>query len=158
MLGKTPRFIRGVKMLDAYDASKHPSARDYALDIVQELGIKRWNKWAILVDVKNMTAYFHTDRNRKLRHVSFDAFDFTRGPAEFLDMHADLSGDLAGEFLGYTYEKNLQHAEERAKHLFIDRFYGLIDNGVTAHVYAKRFADYSARIRSGSDGELGQPE
>lgn len=147
LIGKTPRFVRAAQMLDAYDAAVHTSPSEYALEILNEIAIRGWNKWAILIDVTNMTIYFHTNQNRTLRQVSLASFDVTSGPAQLLDIHADLSGDVAAEFADYTYEANLRHAEERAKHLFVERLTGLIDNGVTSKVYAKRFADYSARMR-----------
>ena len=93
--------------------------------------------------------YFHTNRNRKLRFFYFKDFDFTEGgPAQILDIHADLSGNVASDFVDYSYENNYELTMERAKYLFKKRFKGLIDNGVTAQVYAKLFADYSERMRS----------
>jgi penicillin V acylase-like amidase (Ntn superfamily) len=147
LFGRTPRFIRAVRMLDAYDAMIRTPPQDYALDILKEIRIPRWNKWAILVDVNAMTVTFHTDRNRRLRHVAFADFDFGAGPDQLLDIHADLAGNVAAAFVDYTYARNLAHAQERAKLLFVERFKGLIDIGVTAEVYARRFADYSAGVR-----------
>jgi len=143
-----PRFIRAVELLEKYDPSIHASPKDYALKILDEIKIKGWNKWAILVDVKNMRIYFHTNKNRKLRFLSFSDFDFSgKQSPKLLDIHANLSGDISTNFIDYTYERNFLHTKERAEFLFIDRFKGLIDNGVTAEVYAKRFAGYSKRMR-----------
>jgi penicillin V acylase-like amidase (Ntn superfamily) len=150
LFGNTPRFIRAARMLDAYDPKTHGPARDYAWSILKDIRIRGWNKWAILVDLKTMTVFFHTDRNRRVRSVAFASFDFSPGPAELLDIHADLAGDVAGAFVDYTYERNFEHAQARADELFAERFKGLESNGVTAGVYARRFADYSARMR----GEL----
>jgi len=149
LLPKAPRFVRAAKLLKEFDISTHVSPRDYALELLKEIKIKGWNKWSILVDVNNMTIYFHTNRNRKLRYFSFNNFDFSdEKPARLLDIHADLSGDVTPDFIDYTYERNFEHTKERAEYLFKKRFKGLIDNGVTARVYAKRFADYSERMRS----------
>jgi len=153
LFGKAPRFVRAAKMLDAYDERAHASPTEYALDMLREIRIRGWNKWAILVDVKKMSVYFHTNGNRELRYIAFASVDFSEGPTELLDIHGDLSGDLATEFVDYTYERNLAHAEERAKYLFRERFKGLVDNGVTARIYAKRFADYSARMRTVTGSE-----
>ena len=147
LIKKAPRFVRAVNILQGYDPSVHVSPRDYAMGLLEEIQIKGWNKWSILIDVNKMTLYFHTNRNRQLRYVSFDSFDFSEKPARLMDIHADLSGDMTSEFIGYTYERNFEHTKERAEHLFIERFKGLIDNGVTPEVYAKRFADYSDRMR-----------
>jgi choloylglycine hydrolase len=149
-LGKTPRFVRAARMLDAYESTTRTSARDHALDTLKSIQIRGWNKWAILVDVKSMAVYFHTNLNRKLRQVSFADFDFNPGPALLLDIHANLAGDVTAAFEPYTYERNLSHCEERAEVLFEERFRGFADRGLTARMYATRFADYSMRMRSGT--------
>jgi len=146
---KTPRFVKAVDLMKDYDQSIHKSPRDYALKILEEIQIKGWNKWSILVNVTNMKIYFHTNKNRKLRYLSFNDFNFNeKKPEIILDVHSDLSGDVTSDFVEYTYERNFEHTQERAKYLFVERLKGLIDNGVTAQVYAKRFADYSERMRS----------
>ncbi|HSG28230.1 MAG TPA: linear amide C-N hydrolase, partial [Candidatus Krumholzibacterium sp.] len=148
LLRKTPRFVKAARLLDRFDASAGPDAGDYARKILEEIAIKRWNKWSILVDVTNMTVYFHTDGNRRLRYFSLSGFDLDRKPAEILDIHGDGSGDVTGRFEDYTRERNLELTRERARLLFADRFRGFIDNGVTAEVYSERFAGYSERIRA----------
>jgi len=145
---RAPRFVRGAKLLKEFDQGINTSAEEYALKLLDEIKTKRWNKWGILADVTNMKFYFRTNRNRKLRFFYFKDFDFADGgPGRILDIHADVSGNVASDFVDYSYEKNYEHAMERAKYLFKKRFKGLIDNGVTAQVYAKRFADYSDRMR-----------
>ena len=148
-LPRAPRFVRGAKLLKEFDPTIHTSAEQYALQLLDEIKSRGWNKWGLLADVTNMKFYFYTYRNQNLRYVHFKDFDFADGkPAQILDIHADLSGDVASNFVAYSYEKNYELAMERAKYLFKKRFKGLIDNGVTAQVYAKRFADYSERMRS----------
>ncbi len=151
MFKEPPRFVRAARMLDRFDGSKNEPPRDYALELVEEISIKGWNKWGILVDIRNMVIYFHTNRNRELRYVSFESFDFNRSLDLMLDIHADLAGDVGAAFEEYTFDRNYEHNRERADLLFADRFGGLIDNGVTAEVYAGRFADYSERMRNSKD-------
>lgn len=147
---KPPRFIRGTKMLHDFDPSIH-SPKEYAFDILDEIKINGWNKWGILVDVNNMTVYYHTHRNREIRHISFSDFDFSSGTAsQLFDIHGDGAGEVSAYFVDYTFERNLKLAQERADLLFVERLNGLKNNGVTAEIYAKRYADYSKRIRSGS--------
>nr|NQU91568.1 linear amide C-N hydrolase [Bacteroidota bacterium] len=149
ILRDAPRFVRANDMLNEYDPSIHPSAREYALEILDEIKIDGWNKWGILIDVRNMVVYVQTEVNRKLRNFSLNDFDFADGRlSQMIDIHSDLSGDISAGFVDYTYQSNLDHNMERAEHLFIDRFKGLIDNGISAEIYARRFADYSGRMRS----------
>jgi penicillin V acylase-like amidase (Ntn superfamily) len=146
---RAPRFVRGAMLLKEFDPTIHTSSEKYALQLLDEIKYEGRNKWGILADVTNMKFCFYTNRNRKLRFFYFKDFDFTDGgPAQILDIHADLSGNVASDFVDYSYEKNYELAMERAKYLFKKRFKGLIDNGVTAQVYSKRFADYSQRMRS----------
>ena len=80
--------------------------------------------------------------------MSFGSFDFDRKPDLMLDIHTDLADDVGAAFEEYSYDRNYEHNRERADNLFADRFRGLIDNGVTAEIYARRYADYSERMRS----------
>lgn len=144
-----PRFVRAARMLQAFDPVKHRPAHDYALSILKEIWVPNRNKWSILVDVNNSKVYFHTNKNRNLRYFSYTHEDFLPDkPCRILNIHTPLSGDVSASFVNYSYQRNLILTRVRAKYLFMKRFTGLIDNGVTAEVYAKRFADYSQRIRN----------
>lgn len=145
---RAPRFVRGAKMLQDYDPSAHGSPREYAMKILGEIKIRGWNKWAILIDVRDMTVTLHTDRNRKLRRFSFRDFDLSPGwPPRLLDIHSELAGNVAEAFVDYSHDRNHALTKERAKILFVERLKGLEANGVTAEIYARRLADYSRRMR-----------
>ncbi len=147
LLRRTPRFVRAARLLDRFDPENEADPGAYARTILEDIAIKRWNKWSILVDVTNLTVYFHTDVNRRLRYFSLSGFDLDRRPAEILDIHGSGWGDVTGRFEDYTRERNLELTRERARLLLADRFRGLVDNGVTAEIYSERFAEYSERIR-----------
>lgn len=148
-LRKPPRFVRAAKMLDEFNAGKNTDPKEYAFKILEEIQIQGWNKWSLLVDIKNSIIYFNTNKNRKRRYFSFHDYNFSADDAsKFLDIHANFSGNVSDKFTDYSYENDLKLTRERADILFVDRFKGLIDNGVTAEVYAERFADYSKRMRS----------
>lgn len=149
----SPRFVQAAEMLNEYNPSEHQSPKEYALKILDEIKISGWNKWGILIDVNNMTVYFHTNRNPDLMYFTFRDFEFSDGtPCKMLNVHEiGLSGSVSANFKDYSYEKNLKLTMERAEQLFEKRFTGLIDNGVTAEVYAKRFANYSEQMRTKMD-------
>lgn len=149
-----PRFVRANNMLIDYDSSAHRSQKKYALEILDEIKINGWNKWGIIIDVTNMIIYFHTNKNRDIRYFSFNNFDYSKGQcSKMLNIYNQLSGEVSSAFEDYSYNQNLKLTKERANLLFIDRFTGLIDNGVTPDVYATRFADYSEKIRKKSSNE-----
>jgi|GEM_PF-716882 len=145
-----PRFVRGVKLLKEFRPEDQSSTKDYAFEILDNIKVNGWNKWGILIDVSEMVIYYHTNKNRELKYFSINQCDFSAGtPTKMLDMYKnDISGNVISYFEDYSYNKNYDHNLERAKHLFKERFYGLIDNGVPPEVYAKRFADYSSRMRT----------
>ena len=145
---RVPRFVKATKMMKDFTGSLPGIPRDRALKILDEIKIKDWNKWGILIDVRNMTFYFHTGDNRKFRYFAVNDADFSAGKKDrILDMHADLSADVKGHFVDYSYEGNLELTKKRAGLLFVERLKGLEKNGINARVYAERFADYSRRMR-----------
>ena len=145
---RAPRFVKAAKMLKDFAGAPAASPRDQALKILDEIKIRGWNKWGILVDVKNMTFYFHTGDNKKLRYFALKDSDFSAGKTDMiLDMHADLSADVKAHFVDYTHERNLELTMKRAGILFVERLKGLEKNGINARIYAERFADYSRRMR-----------
>ncbi len=150
LLSSTPRFVRASKMITEYAPEKDDPPKEYAFEILDEIKISGWNKWGILVDVSNRIVYYYTNKNRQLKYFAIDKCDFTAGtPTKMLNMHlTDISGDVSSRFEDYSYDLNYNHNLERAEWLFKERFYGLIDNGVTPEVYAGRFADYTERMRN----------
>lgn len=142
----SPRFVRAARMLEDYDASSGTEPIDYAWEILEEIRIRGWNKWSILVDVAARRVYFNTRDNRGIRHVSMDGIDFScETPAGILDINADLAGDVSGAFVDFTYERNLAFVRERAALLFVERLRPLTDNGLTVETYARRFAGIAGR-------------
>ena len=104
--------------MEEFNLSEHSSPKDYALQILNEIQIEGWNKWSILIDVRNMIIYFQTNKNRKLRYLSLSDFEFTADQNnKFLDIHADLTGDVSASFIDYAYDENLRHTRDLAKDL-----------------------------------------
>ncbi len=147
ILPKTPRFVRAARGLDGFDKADGIAPKEYALELLKDIQVKGWNKWSMLADIKKGVIYFNTEKNRNQRYISFASLDFDTKPAQYLDIDIDLSGDVAPYLSVYSYQGNLDHATRRAELLFEKRFKGLEDNGVTSVIYARRFADYSKRIR-----------
>ena len=63
--------------------------------------------WSIAYDVQHRRISFHTLDNRDIRYVDMSSFDFScQTPVKVLDIQEDLSGNVAGDFIDYTYELN----------------------------------------------------
>ena len=147
-LGKTPRFVEAARLIEGFEEVNEQSSLDYAWEALAETRIRGWNKWSILVDVPAMTVYFNTEGNRGIRHLSLEGIDFSCDtPAQVLDLHESRPGDVSQDLSDYSYESNLEFLQRRADLLFIERLRPLTENGVTAELYAKRFAAYPERTR-----------
>jgi hypothetical protein len=138
--------VRAARLLRAYDPSGTPSPLDYGWRILEEIRISGWNKWSILVDVTNRCVYYNTEGDRGIRRLRLDGIDFSCStPARLLDVHSSRPGDVSGGFADYTYESNLEFLEKRTELLFQQRLRPLTESGVTAEIYAKRFAEHPER-------------
>lgn len=145
-LGKTPRFVKAARMIEYFAEVSDESSLDYAWEVLAETRIRGWNKWSILVDVPGRTVYFNTEGNREIRYLSLEGIDFSCDtPAQVVDVHESPAGDVSGELTDYSYESNLEFIQGRADILFVERLRPLTENGVTAELYARRFAAYPER-------------
>ncbi len=112
------RFIRGADMVKSYKPGVSKPPLDYAFDILKSVswsGEGKWKeftwttntKWSVVWDLQNLRVYFRTLENRKIRNFDLASFDFScGGPVKALDINRELSGDVASEFIDYTYRLN----------------------------------------------------
>ncbi len=143
LFSRAPRFVRAARMLEAYGAGNEASSFDYGWKILKEIRIPDWNKWSILFDVPNRCVYFNTEGNRGIRSLSLEGIDFTcKTPGKVLDVHSSSPGDVAANFVDYSYERNFEFLRKRAVLLFEERLRPLTENGLTPQLYARRFARY----------------
>jgi penicillin V acylase-like amidase (Ntn superfamily) len=148
MFSRPPRFVRAARLLEDYDESVGPAPLDHAWAILENVRIRGWNKWSILVDVTAARLYFNTEGNREIRFVSMEEMDFScEMPARMMDIYSDLSGDVSGHLDEYTFEENAEFVRGRADLLFVERLLPVTENGVSAAVYARRFAEYPESTR-----------
>jgi len=129
------RFIRAAGMVDEYKPGVPESPVDYAFDILKAVSWsvdREWQgtpytsntRWSIVYDQHNMKLYFRTHGNPEIRSIDMQAFDFTCAtPVQVLDITANLSGDVSGNFTPYTQKSNRGLIEKAfTKTLFLPRF------------------------------------
>ncbi len=102
-----PRFVCAADMIQKYDPKTSGPAIDYAIDILSSVTQQKTNfsptQWSIVYDIPNLTVYFRTIGNDKLRYFNLSSFDFScTTPVTALDVNADLSGDVSSSFIDYT--------------------------------------------------------
>ena len=147
-VSRTPRFVRAANLLAEYDPADGVSPLDYSWKVIEEIRIPGWNKWSVLFDVFNKQIHFNTEGERGIRSVSFSGIDFScEEPSMLLDIHSSPPGDVSDAFVEYSYELNRDFLKQRAKLLFERRLRPLMENGLTAELYAVRFADYPKTTR-----------
>jgi choloylglycine hydrolase len=101
------RFIRAATMVKNYDPKKTKSPIDFAFRILRNVENKSKTQWSIVYDLKNLSIYFRTLDNQRIRHFDLKSFDFSCAtPVRVLDVQAELSGDISDEFINYTYQIN----------------------------------------------------
>ena len=99
-------FCTAAEMLEDYDPETSGPAIDYTFTI---LNLTRLviNQWRIAYDVQHRRISFHTIDNTNIRYFDMSSFDFScQTPVRVLDIQEDLSGNVAGDFIDYTYELN----------------------------------------------------
>ena len=108
------RFIKAATSLNAHTPRTSTSTLDYSFDLLESVSWtakrKMWTsrtQWSIVYDVQNLTIYFRTFANRKIRSITLKAFDFScTVPAKVLDVNASLAGDVTDKFVDYTQQMN----------------------------------------------------
>ena len=103
----TGRFLTAAQMLEDYDPETSGPATDYTFTILSDLTWFVPNQWSIAYDVQHRRISFHTLNNGDIRYFDMNSFDFScQTPVRVLDIQEDLSGNVAGDFIDYTYEIN----------------------------------------------------
>ncbi len=135
------------------DAAGGVSPHDYSWKILEQIRIRGWNKWSVLFDVSRREMEFNTEGERGVRRLSLSGIDFScEQPGMLLDVHSSRPGDVSGALVGYSSELNHEFMKRRAEILFEERLHSLTESGLTAALYARRFADYPEATRCGGGG------
>jgi len=101
------RFFTAAQMLEDYDPETSGPAIDYTFNILSNLTWFVPTHWSIAYDVQHRRISFHTRDNGDIRYFDMSSFDFScNTPVKVLDIQEDLSGDVAGDFIDYTYDLN----------------------------------------------------
>jgi hypothetical protein len=107
MYSSAQRFCTAAEMLEDYDPETSGPATDYTFNILSNLAWVVPTMWSAAYDVQHRRISFHTLDNGDIRYLDMSSFDFScQTPVRVLDIQEDLSGNVAGDFIDYTYELN----------------------------------------------------
>jgi penicillin V acylase-like amidase (Ntn superfamily) len=103
------RFKTAADRLEVYDPRGSETAVAYAFDTLQALALD-FNAWQIVFEPANLQVYFRTNKNPEIRHLDFNALDFScQSPVQMMDVQVANSGDVSGEWELYDHKVSLNH-------------------------------------------------
>lgn len=105
------RFIRSANMVKGYDPHATDKPVEYAFNILKNVEQDSYKtQWSIVYDIAALKIHFRTYGNQTIRSFGLKSFDFTCStPVKVMDMDIDVSGDIADEFIDYSYQANRNH-------------------------------------------------
>jgi choloylglycine hydrolase len=108
------RFAIAADRVTGFDTAGEAPALDYAFETLHLVSdaydLTSPTQWSVVFDPATLTLYFRTRNNPDIRYASFDDLDFScRTSVQMLDAHAELSGDVSGDFVEYDHEVSLEH-------------------------------------------------
>jgi penicillin V acylase-like amidase (Ntn superfamily) len=121
------RFLKVVDMLTKYNSPGSGSVVDYAFTILQSVPPSEYEiidgvrvasgfadtQWSVVFDLQNLNIYFRTIRNKNIRKINLKSFDYSCSrPTKVLDINADLSGNVTGQFNDYSQHNSRQHISD----------------------------------------------
>jgi len=104
------RFTMVANRNEAFEPSTLDTVITYAFDTLKIVSGDN-TVWSYVFDPVNLRVHFRTKNNPRIRYVDFSRLDFScRIPDMFLDVHADVSGDVRDEFTTYTHAASFAHS------------------------------------------------
>lgn len=101
------RFVQVCKYVKEYDATKDGRAIDYGFNVLDQVAQGQYTRWNIIYDIKNMTVYFRTKENRKVKNIDLKTVDFSCDtPAKIINIDANAEGSITGNMTDYTQAAN----------------------------------------------------
>jgi len=101
------RFCTVAGRVDAFRSTTTGDAVDYAFETLRI--VESGTPWSVVYDTENLRAYFRTQPHDEIRFVDLlDADLGCRSPAQMLDVHEELSGDITDAFSDFDFDTVLQ--------------------------------------------------
>ncbi len=98
------RFVRASAM--ALDGEKAKTS-EYAFSILDSVSLGSYSKWNLVYDPTELTAYFRTSTNKKIKSVKLSAFEADcTAPVKMLDIDTNAEGDVLHLFTDYSLATN----------------------------------------------------
>jgi penicillin V acylase-like amidase (Ntn superfamily) len=110
--GSLDRFVRAVRMVAQFDATRAPSAVDYAFTVLDSVSQGEYTKWQIVYDIAGKKVHFRTHASGERKTLDCSALDFDCSrPAKILDVNTHAGGDVTKKLREYDTAANLALVE-----------------------------------------------
>ena len=107
------RFVKACSMIKVYKKEPGRTAVDYGFEILNSVSQGNATKWSIVYDIRNMTTYFKTSDNSKIKNINLSLADFNcSSPVEMIDINSNIGGNINPSMIEYTYKANRKLIED----------------------------------------------
>jgi len=145
------RFAIAADRVASFEPTSAESAVDAAFDTLAAAA-RHDTAWSIVFDPANLQIHFHTNSNPQIRTVDLTKLDFScDAPILVQDIHADLSGDISGEFVPYSHRASVDHTLA-----FLEKYERLDYPPLVVEVLARGMASSPCR-KDAPIGQAGAP-
>jgi penicillin V acylase-like amidase (Ntn superfamily) len=111
--GSLGRFVTACSMVKSYKLTEGKTAVDYGFEILKTVDQGDYTKWSIIYDIKNLSVYFRTSDNKKIKNISLGKIDFICGTeVKMIDINSDYEGNINDKMVSYSYETNRKLIED----------------------------------------------
>jgi penicillin V acylase-like amidase (Ntn superfamily) len=97
------RFCTVAGRVDTFGSTTSEDAVAYAFDTLGS--VDSLTPWSVVFDTRNLRAYLRTQPHHEIRFIDLLEADLScTTPAQMLDVHEELSGDITGAFADLDFE------------------------------------------------------
>lgn len=97
------RYIKAAYNLRNYDEKINGNPVEYSWDVLNSIGR---GEWQLIYDVKNNKLQFRTDVGEEIKTIDMADINFSRKVPQYLDINAQLSGNVLDRFKALTLDVN----------------------------------------------------
>jgi choloylglycine hydrolase len=137
------RFAIAADAVSSFGEAGASSAVDYAFEVLARASGQATGgsptQWSIVFDTENRRVLWRTSRNPEIRSVDLARLGFDCDtPAQTLDVHAPLTGDVDDALRPFSFEANLEHTRN-----FLDKWDNIELSAFEVEILERGLASFS---------------
>lgn len=101
------RFALTCKRVIDYNPSNGVKPVDYGFEVLKTASQGDYTQWSIIYDIKNLTIYFKSNKNKEARNILLSSLDFICStPVKIIDINTTATGNINDKMHQYSYGDN----------------------------------------------------